>query len=264
MVGRQGGVASVSSKKPRDAAGAGLGGSREADADEPDAAAPIRASAGAESPNRTIHLEFRNPLSDLPETARNLILSAKAIIAEHGFDALTLNRLAAVSGENKAMTAYYFGNKAGLVRAMIDSAFRDDQQDVAAAMNTVMGDDRLPKLVEGLRTISMSRSFRVFFDILPYALRHERLRSRMAGVYDWYRQIKLDWLKAKDRSSPAQQQALLGLAELMTAVVDGLAIQEAIDDGFDLRRPYAVLEYMLQRSLPELLETGLDGAPPAQ
>ncbi len=43
----------------------------------------------------------------------------------------------------------------------------------------------------------------------------------------------------------------------MTAVVDGLAIQEAIDDGFDMRRPYAVLEFMLRRSLPGLLETEL-------
>ena len=43
----------------------------------------------------------------------------------------------------------------------------------------------------------------------------------------------------------------------MTAVVDGLAIQESIDDGFDMRRAYAVLEFMLQRSLPDLLESGL-------
>ena len=50
------------------------------------------------------------------------------------------------------------------------------------------------------------------------------------------------------------------MAELMTAVVDGLAIQEAIDDDFDMRRAYAVLEFMLQRSLPELLESGLPAA----
>ena len=41
--------------------------------------------------------------------------------------------------------------------------------------------------------------------------------------------------------------------------VDGLAIQEAIDDTFDMRRAYAVLEFMLGRSLPELLESGLPG-----
>ena len=44
----------------------------------------------------------------------------------------------------------------------------------------------------------------------------------------------------------------------MTAVVDGLAIQEAIDDDFDMRRAYAVLEFMLQRSLPDLLDADLD------
>jgi AcrR family transcriptional regulator len=154
---------------------------------------------------------------------------------------------------------YYFGNKEGLVKAMIDSVFRDDQQEVAAAMSTVTSEDLLPRFVEGLRTISSSRSFRVFFDVLPFALRNEGLRSRMARALDWYRQIKLDWLRTKDRTSPAQQQTMLGLAELMTAVVDGLAIQEAIDDGFDLRRPYAVLEFMLQRSLPELLDADLHG-----
>jgi hypothetical protein len=81
----------------------------------------------------------------------------------------------------------------------------------------------------------------------------------MARAYDWYRQIKFDWLRAEDQSSPFEQQTLLGLAELMTAVVDGLAIQESIDDGFDMRRPYAVLEFMLQRSLPDLLDYDLPG-----
>jgi hypothetical protein len=120
-------------------------------------------------------------------------------------------------------------------------------------------DDRLPRFVDGLRTISSSRSFRVFYDILPYALRNEGLRSRMARAYDSYRQIKRDWLRGNDEPTLLEQEALLGVAELMTAVVDGLAIQEAIDDEFDMRRAYAVLEFMLQRSLPELLEAGLPG-----
>jgi AcrR family transcriptional regulator len=172
-----------------------------------------------------------------------------------------LRAIAKESGENSAMVQYYFGNKEGLVKAMIDSVFRDDQQDAAAAMSTVTSDDRLPRFVDGLRTISSSRSFRVFFDVLPYALRNEGLRSRMARAYDWYRRIKMDWLQSGDHTSPSGQQALLGLAELMTAVVDGLAIQEAIDDGFDMRRAYAVLEFMLQRSLPDLLDADLPGDP---
>ena len=203
----------------------------------------------------------RDPRQDMPAPALNILAAAQRVLVAKGFSGLTLRAIAKESGENSAMVQYYFGNKEGLVKAMIDSVFRDDQQDAAAAMSTVTSDDRLPRFVDGLRTISSSRSFRVFFDALPYALRNEGLRSRMARAYDWYRQIKIDWLQASDRTSPSEQEALLGLAELMTAVVDGLAIQEAIDDGFDMRRPYAVLELMLQRSLPDLLKADLRGDP---
>jgi AcrR family transcriptional regulator len=193
----------------------------------------------------------------MPLAALKILAAAQRVLVAKGFSGLTLRAIAQESGENSAMVQYYFGNKAGLVKAMIDSVFRDDQQDAAAAMSTVTSDERLPRFVEGLRTISSSRSFRVFFDVLPHALRNEGLRGRMARAYDWYRQIKREWLTEDDPPSPSQQRALLGLAELMTAVVDGLAIQEAIDDRFDMRRAYAVLEFMLQRSLPELLDSGL-------
>jgi AcrR family transcriptional regulator len=196
--------------------------------------------------------------------ALNILAAAQRVLVAKGFAGLTLRAIARESGENSAMVQYYFGNKEGLVKAMIDSVFRDDQQDAAAVMSTLSGRDRLSRFVDGLRTISSSRSFRVFFDILPYALRNEGLRGRMARAYDSYRRIKRDWLRGRGEPSPEEQEALLGVAELMTAVVDGLAIQEAIDDGFDTRRPYAVLEFMLQRSLPDLLESGLPGGSPRE
>ena len=200
-----------------------------------------------------------DPRDGLTPPAANILAAAQRVLVAEGFPGLTLRAIAAESGENSAMVQYYFGGKDGLVEAMIDSVFRDDQQEVAAAMRTVTSADLLPRFVDGLRTISSSRSFRVFFDVLPYALRNEGLRRRMARAMDWYRRIKIDWLRAEDRTSPAEQEALRGLAELMTAVVDGLAIQEAVDDDFDMRRAYAVLEFMLRRSLPELLDSGLPG-----
>ena len=204
-----------------------------------------------------------DPRQRMSPPARSILAAAQRVLVAKGFSGLTLRAIARESGENSASVQYYFGNKEGLVEAMIDSVFRDDQEDAAAAMSTVTSDDRLPRFVDGLRTISSSRSFRVFFDVLPYALRDEGLRSRMARAYDWYRQIKRDWLRGEDEPSASEQQALLGVAELMTAVVDGLAIQEAIDDEFDMRRPYAVLELMLQRSLPDLLEADLFGGSPS-
>lgn len=200
------------------------------------------------------------PMPSRTPTAAKLLAAAQQVLVKKGFGGLTLKAIAEVSGENPAMVQYYFGNKAGLVKAMIESIVRDDSLDVAAVMSSVTGDDLLPKFVEGLEAISSSRSFRVFFDILPYALRHEQLRSRMAEVYEWYRRIKLEWLRVEDREPP-QHDALLGFAELMVATVDGLAIQKALDQGFDLARPYAVLEFMLRKCLPELLGGDLGQKP---
>ena len=223
----------------------------------PDPVAPVTSAVPAESPG-VAGLPGDDPRPSMSPAAVHILEAAQRVLLTKGFRGLTLRAIAQESGENSAMVQYYFGNKDGLVRAMIDSVFRDDQKDAAAAMTLAMDDDRLPAFVNSLRTISSSRSYRVFFDILPYALRSQSLRSRMARVDDWYRQIKCDWLRGKGEPTPSERQALLGVADLMTAVVDGLAIQEAIDDDFDMRRAYAVLEFMLQRSLPDLLDADLD------
>ena len=201
-----------------------------------------------------------DPRADLPAPALEIMAAAQRVLAEKGFGGLTLRAVARESGANSAMVQYYFGSKDGLVEAMIDSVFRDDQEEAATIMGAVPREQRLRRFVDGLRTIGSSRSFRVFFDILPYALRIDGLRARMARTYEWYRRLKRDWLPPEQTSSPAEEEVLLAVAELATAVVDGLAIQELIDDSVDRERAYAVLEFMLQRSLPELLESGLPAA----
>ena len=204
-------------------------------------------------------MPFEDTSSDLPPAAARILAAARKVLVTEGFGGLTLKAIAEESGENSAMVQYYFGNKAGLVTALIDSNFRDELAGVTSVMSSVTGDDLLPKFVESLRTISAWPSFRVFFDVLPYALRREEFKTRMAAVYEWYRQTKLEWLRAEDRDldTQAHTDALLGFADLIVAVVDGLAIQKAIDDDFDLSRPYAVLEVLLQEGLPELLGTDL-------
>jgi len=214
------------------------------------AAAPGGWSTDGEGHARlTGHLQFtfEDPLSALPDTARNLLIAAKEIIAEEGFEALTLKTVSERAGENKAMVSYYFDNKAGLVVAVLDSVIHDEYLDSLDRMEDVAPGERIPRLVDEMqRMAAWADDFQVFFELLPHALRDEGLRRRMAMLFRWYWKMKLEWLGFKDGAVGLADPDLLGLAQLLSAIIDGLAIQTAVDPDMDLANPYRVLARMLE------------------
>ncbi len=194
---------------------------------------------------------FNDPLPALPETAQKLLLAAKHLIATHGFDALTLNAVSAASGENKAMIAYYFGNKAGLVAAVLDSVIHDEYVASQNRMKDASPERRGQQLAEEVRRMAgAAEEFRVFFEMLPHVLRDEGLRRRIALLYRWYWSIKLEWLGVAKPSGALDDPDLLGLTQLLSAVIDGLAIQAAIDPTLDLANPCRILYRMLEGVMP--------------
>ena len=197
------------------------------------------------------HLQFtfEDPLSSLPETARNLLIAAKEILADAGFEALTLKSVSERAGENKAMVSYYFDNKAGLIAAVLDSVIHDEYLDSLRRMKKVAPRRRLQCLVEEMRRMDAAvEDFEVFFELLPHVLRDELLRRRLAMLFRWYWKMKLDWLGAGDGAAALADPDLLGLAQLLSAVIDGLAIQAAVDPDYDLSNPYRVLTRLLEAS----------------
>ncbi len=229
-------------------------------------AASQRRAAGAATPpsgRERLRPTFDDPLSALPETAQKLLVAAKAIIASDGFGALTLNAVATASGENKAMISYYFGNKAGLVAAVLDSVIHDEYVASQDRMRDVGPGQRSRRLVEEMRRMdAAAEEFRVFFELLPHALRDEALRARLVLLYQWYWSLKLEWLGIATSSAGLEDPELLGLAQILSAVIDGLAIQAAIDPELDLANPYRILHKMLKCSLVALPDGSLGSVGP--
>jgi AcrR family transcriptional regulator len=221
-------------------------------AQQPDGAPGL--SHYARQPGGTVVIPIDDPLSALPATAVRVLEATQRVVEERGFQGLTLNTVAGESGENKAMTAYYFGNKAGLVAALVDAVIHDECISAASRMRDVAEDERLSQLVAELRRMSAaSRDFRIFFDILPHAIRNEELRARLATLYRWYTELKLDWLGI-DRADEARRRRLRGLAQVMSALIDGLAIQALVDgDEFALEPAYKIVERLFAKAVPELL-----------
>lgn len=215
------------------------------------AAPPDGASTAPEGDH--LRFAFDNPLSDLPVVARRLLLAAKQIVATQGFDALSLNSISEVSGENKAMISYYFGGKSGLIAAVLDSVIHDEYLVSVARMRDVEPGERLGRMIDEMRSMTESHEeFRVFFELLPVALRNDMLRARMVRLYEWYWSEKLGWLGVSDGVFPADDPDILGLAQLLSAVIDGIAIQTAIDPDRDPERAYAVLAKMIEGTFPQV------------
>jgi AcrR family transcriptional regulator len=165
-------------------------------------------------------LLLEDPMEALAPTAQRLLAAAQRL--------LKLSAIAAEAGESKASIGYHFGNKAGLVTALVDSFAHDANRGlIEDTCELPKGEERIHALIDGeARIAADAESYQSFFEVLPYALRDEDLRERVAALYDGYRDTVLRCLDAAD---PAAKEQLRPFAMLMIAIVDGLAIQHSLD-----------------------------------
>jgi len=198
---------------------------------------------------------FENPLTSLPETAQKILEAASRLLRERGYPAVTLENVAAEAGVNKASIRYNFGNKAGLVAAVVDALIHDECLRMVADAHNVTDEDRLHTAMVGIQGMIVSAdAFRGFFDILPHAFRDDDLRERMFDLYEWWYKQNLEWLGLTAEGTEGEaHELLMGLAELIAAIPDGLSVQIGLNpEHFDLSRPLAALEFLLRNSMGQL------------
>jgi AcrR family transcriptional regulator len=192
-----------------------------------------------------------DPTAELAPPARRLVAAARALLARGGFEALTVEAVAAEAGAYRDSVRYYFGSKAAFVAAVVDSLAHD--QSVAAVEKTrglPAGAERVGALIAGDRRLLDDRdAFRDFFAIFPHVVMDEELRARVAALYDWYRDLYAAGIDGVPDA--AREQRLRDLASLMVAMTDGLAVQELLDpDGTRLDRLFGLWEELLRREFP--------------
>ena len=187
---------------------------------------------------------------ELPPTARRILSAAQDILAERGFAELTMTAISQVSGVNRALVSYYFGGKAGLLAALVETLFQNPEVGFVEEIRaTTEGSERTAVFLDWQRRVSSNeRVNRMLYELLPHALRDPEVRTRFAEEYRLYRKVDADCLA----TAPAEldDEALQALAAVSIAVVEGLGIQRALDpEGFDHERAWRVWVEVVGRYL---------------
>jgi AcrR family transcriptional regulator len=194
--------------------------------------------------------------SPVPRTtpAEALLAAARELLISDGISGLTVDAVTRKAGLNKAAVSYYFGGKAGLVAAVVDIAVQDmDRELVRAAKELPPGEDRTRFYIEGMQRIAEDEeAYRAWFGMLPYLLTNATVRQRIRTAYDQYYGLTRECLSP---SEGVAGEDLDAISRLITATVDGLAIQRAVASGeADLTRAFRLLSRMV-----ELLVEDLEG-----
>ena len=177
--------------------------------------------------------------AELPPTARRLLAAAQDILAERGYAELTITAISQVSGVNRALVSYYFGGKAGLLAALVETLFLNpDVGYVEEIRSGRAGADRADAFLEWQQRVSADdRTNRMLYELLPHALREPEVRARFADEYRTYREVDGVCLSGAPRELTDEE--LDALAAVSIAVVEGLGIQRALDPaGFDHERAW--------------------------
>jgi AcrR family transcriptional regulator len=192
---------------------------------------------GADAP-----VPLPDPLADLPPTARRIVETARRLLIEKGYPSLSLETIASECGVNKTAVRYYFGNKAGLMEAVVDTWVHEN-------VGLVLQGAKARPTQSPFHTFRVAKQqmsentevYLAFLELLPAILRDARHSGRITDLYEWAIDMYGRILEVDLRGLSPQE--MRGFTQLIIAVVDGLAVQRAINpERFGTDDAYNMLE----------------------
>jgi AcrR family transcriptional regulator len=151
-----------------------------------------------------------------PSGARERILEAGLdVLKEEGYAGLTTAKVAARSGENKALIGYHFGSKQGLVAAVGRELAESITAEVLGGLDaTETVEDVVRGVMDGLWRILErdDRLARLYFDLAAVSVVEPEVRGVMQEMKSGWRKVVGDLLDGSEAASVYVIAGLEGLA----------------------------------------------------
>jgi len=164
--------------------------------------------------------------------ARERILEAAIeVLKADGYAGLTIAKVAARAGESKALIAYHYGSKQGLVAAAGKAVAEEITARVLAAIESARSVEAVVRgLVGEVERIvdDDPRMARIYFDLAAVSVVDPEVKETIRAINEQWRGVVRELLSAaEDGLSPARSRTTTAL---LIAAVQGLAL-ERIERG---------------------------------
>ena len=187
---------------------------------------------------------LEDPTPDLSPTATQLLEAARRILLRDGLAAVTYEAVAKESGETQSLIRYYFGDKAGLIRSLVESElYLECRKYLNLLSEHTSGAGRYHAfLCEWADEANDVEEYRAFLDVVADTLRSEERQQLFRSFSDWYAEL-YGWVLASVADDDCDD--LEPLATLTCAVAEGLAIRRQAGSHVDVEAALEVWERMV-------------------
>lgn len=166
-------------------------------------------------------------------TKKKLFKSALRVFSRDGFEAARIEEIAADAGYTRGAFYAHFQSKEDLFFALLEEQSQRHMEKIRRVLDSCStNEDRLEALREYYVHRATDREWSILIlEFKLYALRHPKLRAKLAGMYRSIR-MKMKWQGA-EQIWPAKLQCAPETAEVrklaLQSILNGLVLERAYD-----------------------------------
>lgn len=189
---------------------------------------------------------------DLSPAAAAILEAARTVIIERGLDGLSVQAVATEAQVHKSSIGYHFGNKEGLLKALVRSQSVARTSQALEAIRSLPPEDRLRAFLDVMRAyLRGSDHWRLVQALLPLRYRDDSLRQEWLRHWELGIDFDIEMFNLRRDSSSRV------LIALLFAALEGFTMQYGfLGEQMDLDACFARLEASLRPPFLEAMEDG--------
>ena len=184
------------------------------------------------------------------DKVQRIIEAAASVMRREGYAGTSMKDVAHEAGIAQGLIHYYFHSKDELVMAVLKQACGDMLAESQDAFRRAQGGplERVWPTLEAARDRTRDRPemWRLFFELLPLSFNNPGLRAEFQAVYDKIIAGTVEMIEEVNHQVPtALPVDPAHFARVITATIDGIAVQALCQPDLDIDALYTAFGFVL-------------------